>query len=402
MPDAVTLGLLGAAIVIVVVVVTLLFQRAPVKRRPVEGPAAALLALARGDRARALRLLRSAVEAPDVDVETMLVLGHLLREHGEIDQALHLHHAVLGRTGLSPEQRRLVELQLVDDLLAGGHDERAETRLAALDEHYEDAEILDRRARALLRLRRFDDAVDVLVRRAAVDRDDTAGRARAADGLAEIAREHLRAGNVQTAARVANTAIDTDPARAAGYVVLGDTEMHAGQMDTAVGHWIEGLRRAPGGGELLLGRVLEASLQKGRLESLVDTMEALRAERPDDAWLWRATADLRLRRGDREEFFALLEEAPDGAASQIEGWAGWIRHLHARGDESELRRLLSMLPDAFGPRAWRCPECGTEDDEPRVACGRCGFIGALRPVTPDTRLPHRTEAPASIPGGRLQ
>jgi len=402
MPDAVTLGLLGAAIVIVLVVVTLLFQRAPVKRRPVEGPAAALLGLARGDRTHAVRLLRSAVEAPDVDVETMLVLGHLLREDGEIEQALHLHHAVLGRTGLTPEQRRLVELELVDDLLAADHDERAETRLAALDEHYEDSEILDRRARALVRLRRFADAVDVLVRRVASEPDDAEGRARVADGLAEIAREHLRTGEVQTAARVARTAIETDPTRAAGYVVLGDTEMHAGMVETAVDHWIAGLRRAPGGGELLLGRVLEASLQKGRLEALVDTMEALRAERPDDVWLWRATADLRLRRGDREEFFALLEEAPDGASTQTDAWAGWIRHLHARGDESELRGLLSMLPDAFGPRAWRCPECGTEEVEPRAGCGRCGYVGPLRPVLPETRPSNRVESPASIPGGRLQ
>lgn len=402
MPDAMTLGLIVAALLIVAIVVGLLFQRAPVKRPPVEGPSAAMLALARGERGRALSILRQSIDDEDVSVETMLVLGHLLREHGEMDRALRVHHALLGRETLRPDQRRLVDLQLVDDLLATDQNERAEERLAALDEHYEDHEILERRARALVRLERREDACEVLTRLAALDTGDGILRRRAGNGTAEIAREQIREGNVTAAAHTAEAALELDPGNAAGHAVLGDTQAAVGEIDGAVRTWIDGLRGTPEGGPLLLGRVLEASLQKGRLEALVDTMAALREVHPDDPWLWRAAADLRLRRGDREEFFALLDDAPPEAVARLDGWTGWIRHLHARGDEAELRRLLAALPDAFGVTAWRCPECGREDAEARAACGGCG---SLRPLRPVERTSHpRPEAlpSATIPGDRLQ
>lgn len=402
MPDAITLGLLVAALVIVAIVVGLLFQRAPVKRAPVEGPSAAMLALARGERARALQILRASMDDPEVGVETMLVLGHLLREHGETERALHVHHGLLGRGGLRPDQRRLIELQIVDDLLAADHDERAEERLAELDEHYEDVEILERRARALVRLGQQADACDVLVRLARLDEGDGVWRGKAADGVAEIAREQSRNGDVQTAARTARTALEIDPTRAAAYAVLGDTHAAVGDTDRAVTTWIDGLQHAPAGGPLLLGRVLEASLQKGRLESLVDTMAALRERHPDDPWLWRATADLRLRRGDREEFFALLDDAPAGTLERLDGWTGWIRHLHARGDEADFRRLLAILPDAFGVTAWRCGACGREDAEARAACGRCGALEALRPVERVEAARVTALPPTTVPGDRLQ
>jgi len=404
MSNPVMLGLLAAALVIVAIVVGLLFQRVPVKRAPIQGPSAAMLALARGERARALQILRGSIDEVDVSVETMLVLGHLLREHGEIERALHVHHALLGRASLRPDQRRLIELQIVDDLLASDQNERAESRLAELDEHYEDEEILERRAMALVRLQRAADACEVLKRLAALDVGDGVLRAKGGDGIAEIAREQLRRGEIGEAARTAHAALDVDSHRAAAHAVLGDTQAATGDLEAAVSTWLRGLQRAPEGGPLLLGRVLEASLQKGRLEALVDVMAALREQHPEDPWLWRATADLRLRRGDREEFFALLDDAPLEAVERLDGWTGWIRHLHARGDEPDFRRLLAALPDAFGVRSWRCPACGREDGEARSACGHCGSLQPLRPVerAPAAEAPALRAATTTIPGDRLQ
>ena len=402
MLDPITLGVLVAALVIVLILVALLFHRAPVKRVPQQGPSAAMLALARGERSRALQILRGCVDQPDVAVETMLVLGHLLREHGETERALQVHHALLGRSTLKPDQRRLIELQIVDDLLVAEQIERAEDRLAQLDEHYEDEEILERRATTLVRLQRREDAVEVLTRLAALDEGDGVVRARAANGIAEIAREQFRAGDVSPAARTAQAALDLDSTRPAAYAVLGDTRAAVGETDGAVDAWMDALRKTDDAGPYVLGRILEASLQKGRLETLVDTMARLREERPEDPWLWRAAADLRLRRGDREEFFALLDDAPPEALERLDGWTGWLRHLHSRGDESEFRRLLAALPDVFSTMAWRCPVCGHEDLEIRAACGHCGSLRSLRAVE-ILDVPTSAALPApSIPGGRLQ
>ena len=263
MLDPITLGVLVAALVIVLILVALLFHRAPVKRVPQQGPSAAMLALARGERSRALQILRGCVDQPDVAVETMLVLGHLLREHGETERALQVHHALLGRSTLKPDQRRLIELQIVDDLLVAEQIERAEDRLAQLDEHYEDEEILERRATTLVRLQRREDAVEVLTRLAALDEGDGIVRARAANGIAEIAREQFRAGDVSPAARTAQAALDLDSTRPAAYAVLGDTRAAVGETDGAVDAWMDALRKTDDAGPYVLGRILEAVAAKG-------------------------------------------------------------------------------------------------------------------------------------------
>lgn len=403
MPEASVVGLIVAAVVIVAVVVALLFARAPVRHRPPEGTPAALLALARGERQKARRLLVDAVDAGESSPEALLVLGLLLREQGEVRRALHLHHAVLARPALDPERRRLAELQIADDLLAGGHAGQARKRLGELDEHFLDGELLERLALAQLRDGDRGSAAETWARRAALDPDDEAARARSADAIGEIARDDLRAGEHHAAERHARRALEIDPGRVVGHLVLGDLALAQGRPDEALAAWREGLSAAPGGAALLLGRVLEIALQKGRMEGLVDVIADLRESRPEDPPLWRAAADLRLRRGDRESFFALLEDAPAGAARDIETWAGWIRHLHARGDAEELRRLLAAMPDAFGPSAWRCGECGAEESEPRLACGRCGVVRPLRALaqrgpTTGTR-PDGGTTPLPDPGG---
>lgn len=393
MPDAVGVGLIAAAAVLVTVVVALLFSRAPERRLPPEGTAAALLALAKGDRTKARRLLVHVVERGTAPVEAMLVLGHLLREQGDPARALALHQAVLARPTLDPERRRLAELEVADDLLAAGLPQRVEDRLAALDEHFIDGELLERRALALQRLGDRTGAADAWTRRARVDAKDPEKVGRCADAIGEIARETLREGKVETAQRLAKRALELDASRPVAHLVLGDAALAQGRPNDAQLLWEAGLRAAPGSASLLLGRVLEVALQKGRLESLVETLEALREARPDDVPLWRAAADLRLRRGDRESFFALLEDPPVEAAAQVETWAGWMRHLHGRDDAHDLRRLLAAMPDAFGPTAWRCRDCGEEESEPRLACGRCGAVHALRPVL------SRPVPPAALPGG---
>jgi hypothetical protein len=89
--------------------------------------------------------------------------------------------------------------------------------------------------------------------------------------------------------------------------------------------------------------------------------------------------DLRIRRGEREEFFALLESEEIPRFTDPTVWTGWIRYVSAGGDEGAMARLLDVLPVAFGPDMWFCPDCGAEDHEPRAACLACGAPIPLEP-----------------------
>lgn len=377
MTDAGTLAVLAAAVLIVGLVVFFLFQRSVLRRPPALGAAAGLMAYVDGDRASARRLLGEALADPRTPVESILLLGRLLREDGEFERARRLHSGLLARPGLDPERRRLVELAVIDDLLAAGSAAEALARTEALLRHYHDPELLERRALALHRTGRPEDACDARDRAAALDRR----RIRvAADYRAEWARQELLAGRPESAGRAARRAVERDGTSAAAWLALGEAQRAEGEAERALQTWLRGLRAAPGSGSRLLAPILDLALGLGRVERLLEELEAIRAEHPEDPWLARGVADLRLRRGDREAFLALLADPDWSAGADPAAWAGWVRHLHGRGDDEALRAVLARLPESFGPRLWRCPACGAEEGEARAACMVCGTVGPLQAV----------------------
>lgn len=380
MNNPVTLGLLVAVGLTLVVVVTLLFTATPVRRRPRKGLAEAFHRLLLGQREEARRLLADLVRADEAPPEAYLRLGDILREDGETTRALALHQGLLARPALDEELRRLAELSVADDLLAMGHVEEAERRLAALDEQLLDEALLARHARALHRLGRHEDAAESLIRRAQIE--GGSARLDAARYLAEVGREALRRGRPDTAKARARRARHLDPHLAAAYVVEGDAHLQTGRPDAAIEIWREGLEHASRARGALLARLVEAAFHTGHLDSLLGELQDLADRHPGDRELWKAVVDLRLRRGDLESFFALVESPPYPGAADLSAWASWIRHLSAHADPAALKRLLAGMPDSFGPRSWRCLTCGAEDPEPRVACAVCGTWSDLVPIPP--------------------
>jgi lipopolysaccharide biosynthesis regulator YciM len=375
MSDPVTYGLLFAAILIVGIVAILLFTRAP-ERRPVPpGMGAALIALAANDRSAARSILTEAVRQAESAPEAYLVLGSLMREDGDADRALGLHRALLARPRLAAGNRLAAELEFVRDLLALGRHSEALERISDIQRHFQDAEIFDLHARALVLSGRLEAAAEVWQRGARGA--DEAVRTRGALFLAEVAREYLRLGQPETAERWARQALKVDSGTALASVVLGDIERGRGQDRPARVHYETAIDH--GGARWVLPRLIDHSLRQGQIEGLIDLLEPARHEHPEDPSLARAVLDLRLRRGDREEFFALLESEDLPRFEDPATWAGWIRHLVAAGNEAELKRLLDRLPSAFGPSSWSCGSCGTEDHEPRAACLSCGAPYPLVP-----------------------
>lgn len=68
------------------------------------------------------------IAAVDKDtVETQFALGHLFRRRGEVDRAIRLHQSLVGRAGLSDEQKTRAVLALGEDYMRAGLLDRAET-----------------------------------------------------------------------------------------------------------------------------------------------------------------------------------------------------------------------------------------------------------------------------------
>lgn len=389
--DPVTLGLGAAVLVIVALILALVFHQAPAPRRAPRGVAAAFHRMLLGDDETARDILAEAIREPQAPPEAFLHLGNLLRRAGRPERALSLHRGILARPSIEAEMRRLVEVAIADDLLDLGRESEAQTRLAALEDHFVDEALLHRRALALHRLGRGEEAAEVWQRRARVDpRPDHARQA--ARYLAELAREKQLAGHSDAARRWTARARELAPAVATAHAVEGDAHLADGNAEKAFRVWMDGLEKGEEGRESLLPRLLELALRLGRVDAWLERLEEARVERPDDPLLWRAVTDLRLRRGDREPFFALVEGAPGADAAPLGTWAGWLRYLRGREDEVGLGRLLEAMPDALSPRRWVCLHCGHEEDEARRACFVCGQadpleerdgerVAAARPLT---------------------
>ncbi len=392
MTDPVTLGVIITVALIAAVVGVLLFTGAPARRRPAKGDAEAFHRLLLGHRDEARQLMTELVRAGDATPQVYLRLGVLLREEGQLKRSLALHQGLLARDGLEDDVRRLTELAVAEDLLAMGRSEDAASRLSELDKHLIDEDVLAMHAVALHRLGRLDDAADVLLRRAKLgkQREDL----EAARYLVEIGREALRNGQPDTAARRARQARKLAE-WTASYVVEGDSLLQRGDVGKAMDVWREGLRHAGDNRATLLPRLVEGAFQTGKLESLVEELETMRDEHPDDPALWKAVADLRLRRGDIEPFFVLIEDPPHPGAADLAAWAGWLRHLSV-GDPAHLRRLLGEMPDSFGPTQWVCSSCHETDAEPRLACMNCGALADLNAVPALTPARRRIASGSSM------
>lgn len=377
MSDPLTLGLLIAVGLILVVVVSLLFSSTPDRHRPAPGAAQGfhLLLLGRNDEAR--RVLTECIQRGDAPPEAYLRLGDLLRDGGQAARALALHQGLLARPSLDPELRRLAELSLADDLLALDRPEEAVERLAQLDAQVLDEALRERYAQALHRTGRVEDAADVLLKRA---KDDPATRGDAARYLAELAREALRSGKLETALSRAKRARQQDPDLATSYAVEGDALRQRDRHEEALEVWRLGFERGGAARDALLPRMVEAAFSIGKMEWLLEELESMLDRHPQDTGLWRAVTNLRLRRGDLETFFARVESPPAPDAIDLPTSSGWLRHLGAMDDATPFRRLLGHLPDSFGPQAWRCLRCRATDPEPREVCMSCGSLEDLVPA----------------------
>ncbi|HPQ95454.1 MAG TPA: tetratricopeptide repeat protein [Thiolinea sp.] len=106
------------------------------------------------------------IEAPVIDAqtaETLLALGNLFRNRGEVNRALRVHQNLVARPGLSQQQRQQAMLALGDDFFAAGMLDRAESVFSEILRNYPG----NRQAREPLRqiyeqLQEWDKAIELV------------------------------------------------------------------------------------------------------------------------------------------------------------------------------------------------------------------------------------------------
>jgi lipopolysaccharide biosynthesis regulator YciM len=265
--------------------------------------------------------------ATDNDVlEIQMILGNLYREKGQVGRAIAVHQHLLQRQNLTSLEHAYVLLCLGLDFRHGGFVDRAV-------ESFQEVLALDPKNRyALVNLQKlyqeqhqWVDALRVREQIVAID----AGRKLDDQSILgflknEIGLHDLRAGDLTSAARTFDDAIDTHTSTAPAYLNLGDVRERQGNLASAIEVWERLVASFPDRAYLVFDRLERAYAMIGAPARFADMCRRLIDGNPED---WRARVALSrhlCNSGRPRDAFALLMEAlphhPHGLSVHQQIW----------------------------------------------------------------------------------
>jgi lipopolysaccharide biosynthesis regulator YciM len=318
-----------------------------------------------------MELSRAAEQDPEA-VEVHVVLGNLYREKGQVERAIQIHNAILGRKGLSPSERNLALFCLGLDYKSAGFVDRAieifeqivdadssdEGALANLVKLYEEVSQLDKAYRLqqeLGRLRRSEDHstlsfLEVQMGKKLLDRDELEG-----------------------AERRFQRAIDLEPRTYPAYLFFGDLFIKRGDRPKAVEMWERMVRINYKRAHLAFERLAQAYQDLERSEAMESLLlEVMENNRYD----WRSRiflAQIHAQRGDSAKSYELFKQAvelnPHSLAIHQKVWKLLSEHRLA---ETMLSDYIKMTEDiVFFLDPFVCIECGYKTTEFLWKCPHC-------------------------------
>jgi lipopolysaccharide biosynthesis regulator YciM len=314
----------------------------------------------------------SKVARDDKDaVDVLLVLGHLLREAGQVERAIQLHQGLLARDDLSRAERAQTLVSLGTDFRKAGFLDRAAQTFA------EAREVDPRNVHALIgqqklheEQRQWRDAYEIQTRLSRLRKTD--------DGLvlgflqAEMGREAAAAGQPDAAESAFQTALSLDrrvfPAR------LGLADLYlAANPRKAAAILEEAVQASPERAYLAFEPLSRAYAQAGEPSRFTSLCERLIQQDPQD---WRARLALarHLRAaGQYEEALGLLiravEANPQALLVHLEAW----RTLVAQGamSDAQKRYVAAAETSVFYADPHICTACRYRADDMLWRCPHC-------------------------------
>jgi lipopolysaccharide biosynthesis regulator YciM len=312
---------------------------------------------------------------PD-SLEIRMMLGNLYRQKGQVGRAIQEHQALLQRPKLRRLEHANVLLCLGLDYRRGGFVDRA------LDAFTEVLHFDPDNRYALLNLEKlyaeqhqWERAYEIRQRLTAGARGDEEERSRAILAFLENERglADRRAGDLASAARRFNAAIELDPRALPAYLNLGDIRHAAGDVPGAIAAWERLVQIAPDRAYLAFDRLEAGYREAGTPEKFADLCRRLiEANRQD--WRARLALGRHLAAAGRgvealEPLFEALSINPHGLAIHQTIWCTLAqldlpRHLVTRYIELARESVFYLDPHVCircryrsTELLWQCPHC---------------------------------------------
>jgi lipopolysaccharide biosynthesis regulator YciM len=329
-------------------------------------------ALIAGDRDGAMKLLTQAVRDDPRNIDAYIKLGNILRDRGQIRQAIQIHRELLVKRKLPTALRSETIKSLARDLAMAGRWLDVLEHLATLPRgERSDPSVLAMTRDAYESAGELDKATQThkdLLKAGSQEGQPSAGVYRAHLGLLAFKR-----GDTRRAKAEFQAAVKEDPGASLAYVYLGDISVREEDAERAVAYWMRLVSEKPDCAHLVFERLEKAYFEIGDFGRMMGIYEQLVASSPTNVMALTGLSRMLERKGAVDEALRIAHEAVKHEGSTFEGHRQLIEILmrHERYEEAAkaAETLLAGLSDHREERT--CPSCEAPLDGYNWRCNSC-------------------------------
>ena len=332
----------------------------------------ALEALIQSDEEKAKGYLMESARKNPSSLSPYLVLGDVLRNQGDLQKAVKIHHELSIRPKLSKEEIERVYKSLALDYLELGRYDQAE-----------------KAARKLLSLKKKAPfALDLLLKayegmgdwNKAIDTAKTVSNRLPRDGTSFLSRYHAFVGwklseeDPARAEGLFKKAISLDPSCISAGILMGDIYFRDGRYDKSISVWADMLDRDPKVIHYVADRLERAYFESGKYSQMMAVYEHLLHRIPGDVLVLLGMARMNLKKGDFPAATRFAEEAREIAPGDYRIYRVYLE-IHERSGDP--KPVLEACQDYFNKvisskTRYLCRSCAYRSESILVRCPECG------------------------------
>jgi len=329
-------------------------------------------ALIAGNRDAAMKHLADAVREDPRNLDGYVKLGNLLRERGQIRQAIQVHRELLVKRKLPATVKNEIVKSLALDLAQAENWQEVLSTLKQLSR----GERTDPKVLALTR-----DAYEAMgdVEHAvATHREILKGEGVKGEPSLGVYRAHLalqayKKGDKVRARAEFRAALKDDASAAVSYLYLGDIAAAEEDNERAIAYWMKIVTEMPACAHFVFGRLEKAYFDVGDYGRMMGIYEEVVAKAPSNVHALSGLARMLERKGNIDEAVRMAYEAVKHEGQSLAGHRQLVELLNRNGRQDEAARVAEALltERASDPWAPYCPSCGKTLKEPGWRCSSC-------------------------------
>jgi lipopolysaccharide biosynthesis regulator YciM len=329
-------------------------------------------ALIAGNLEAAMKHLTQAVRDDPRNVDAYVKLGNILRERGQVRQAIQIHRELLVKRKLPPAVRSETIKSLARDLAAAGRWREVLEHLATLPrQERSDPVVLTLTRDAYAAAGSLDKALQAhkdLLKAGPSHRQPSVGVYRAYLGVTALRRGETRLAKSELAA-----AVKEDPGAGLAYVHLGDIAMLEDDTERAVAYWMKLVSEKPECAHLVFERLEKAYFEMGDFGRMMGIYEDLVAKSPSNVRALTGLARMMERKGSVDDALRIAREAVKHEGETLAGHRQLIEILMRNDRYEDAAKAAVSLLETLGDRSEesKCPRCGAPVDESGWRCESC-------------------------------